>query len=136
METLDPSILGWGALGWGALTGPAGGGILTLGVPSLAGLTSLCGCLGVDGLTGLTPARAPLRAGTVPLPAGDLMALPAILTAGLGAALCEKVLLAADLTVCRSLSCSPCSQSGCRMLLSGSGLHTRQLQLPVEASLM
>lgn len=151
METLElPSILtGKGA----ALPGPAGGGIRTRGVPGLAGLTNLMAGRGVAGLTPLTPGEAPLGAsGEAPLGAGDLMAagglgagdlmapgdlmaagglmvLPAILTAGLAA-----VLLRLDLTGC--LSCSPSSQSGCRMLASGSALQSRQLQLPVVASLM
>ena len=145
METLEfPSILtGKGAA---ALPGPAGGGILTLGVPGLAGLTSLIGCLGVDSLT---PGELPLAAGGgVPLGAGDLMGagdliapgdlmtLPAILTAGLGEALGEKFLLGADLTGCLCLSCSPSSQRGLRMLVRGSALQTKQLQLPVVASFM
>ena len=145
METLDPSILGGGAL-----TGPAGGGILTLGVPGLAGLIDLMGCLGVPGLTPLTPGEAPLGAGGgVPLGAagdlmaagdlgaGDLMDLPTILTAGLATALgCEKDLVRPGLAGCLCLSSSPSSQSGLLMVTSGSVLHTRQLQLPVAASLM
>ena len=139
METLEaPSSL----TGKGALAGPAGGGILTRGVPGLAGLTGLSPGLGVEGLIpiGLTPGVAPLGAGDLmaagDLIAGGLMALAAILTAGLGAALGEKVLPGAALTDCLSLSFSPSSQSGCRRLPSGSELQTRQLQLPVEASLM
>ena len=145
METLEaPSSL----TGKGALAGPAGGGILTRGVPGLAGLTGLSPGLGVEGLRaiGLTPGEVPLGAGdlmaagdliaTGDFIAGGLMALAAILTAGLGDALGEKVLPGATLTDCLSLSFSPSSQSGCLRLPSGSELQTRQLQLPVEASLM
>ena len=138
METLEaPRSL----TGKGALVGPAGGGILTRGVPGLVGLTGLSPGLGVEGLRaiGLTPGVAPLGAGDLmaagDFMAGDLMALAAILPAGLGAALGEKVLPGA-LTDCLSLSFSPSSQSGCLRLPSGSELQTRQLQLPVEASLM
>ena len=147
METLElPNILtGKGAA---ALPGPAGGGILTRGVPGLAGLTNLVACRGVAGLAPLTPGEDPLggASGEVPLGAGDLMAARdlgagdlmaagglIVLTAGLTAGL-AAVLPGPDLTGC--LSCSPSSQSGWRMLASGSGLQSRQLQLPVVASLM
>ena len=156
METLElPNILtGKGAA---TLPGPAGGGILTRGVPGLAGLTNLVACRGVAGLAPLTPGEDPLggasgevplggASGEVPLGAGDLMAARdlgagdlmaagglIVLTAGLTAGL-AAVLPGPDLTGC--LSCSPSSQSGWRMLASGSGLQSRQLQLPVVASLM
>ena len=58
------------------------------------------------------------------------------LTAGLGEALGEKFLLGPDLTGCLCLSCSPSSQRGRLMLVRGSALQTKQLQLPVVASLI
>ena len=64
------------------------------------------------------------------------MALAAILTAGLGEARGEKFLLGATLTGCLGLSCSPSSQRGRLMVVRGSVLQTRQLQLPVVASFM
>ena len=110
------------------------------------------GCLGVPGLTPLTPGEAPLGAGGgVPLGAagdlmaagdrgagaGDLMDLPTILTAGLATPLgCEADLARPGLAGCLCLSSSPSSQSGLLMMASGSVLQTRQLQLPVAASLM
>ena len=82
-------------------------------------------------------AGALMAAGDLGAGAGDLMDLPAILTAGLAGALgWEKVLLRPGLAGCLCLSSSPSSQSGLLMVARGSVLHTRQLQLPVAASLM